>query len=267
VTADALSWCAREHVAVFVVAEGEFLTVTDAAGGRLATQELAVRKRQWECVLNPARRLDAAKAIVTAKIKTLKLEPTERDALVKKAAGARSVQDAVIVEWEAGSTYWRAWHGREMRFKDGSKVEFDTRARSWRTGRLGEGGAQTGNRFALHPINAMVNYAGAIMVSQLARALTGLGADVAFGVLHSTRPGMVALAWDAYELLRVRTEEAVFEFVGARRFGHEEFKVEHEPKPHVEFSGSLVRELAVHVMQTVPFRVVVKTCRGVIELF
>jgi len=47
VTIDALAWLAREHVALLVVWEGEFLTLTSATGGRLARGELAVRKRHF----------------------------------------------------------------------------------------------------------------------------------------------------------------------------------------------------------------------------
>jgi CRISPR/Cas system-associated endonuclease Cas1 len=100
-------------------------------------------------------------------------------------------------------------------------------------------------------------------VAQCARACAGLGLDPAFGVLHSARPGMVALAWDFYELLRVRTETAVFAFIGSRKFDASEFKIERKPKPHVKFGSKLGRELAVHVVRAIPFRVVVKTCREV----
>lgn len=99
------------------------MTVTNATAGRLARGELAVRRRQMECIGDPKRRLVAARNLVAAK--------------------------------EAGAAYWRGWKGAELVFKDGTKTEFDARARSWRTGRLGETGTQFSNRFALSPINAM----------------------------------------------------------------------------------------------------------------
>ena len=113
VTADALVWLAREHVAVFVVWEGEFLTVVSAAAGQLARQELAVRRRQMECVLDPARRLIAARALVEAKIGTLKLEPAERQMFAGKAARAREVQDARL---RRAGGHWRGWKGGRRPF-------------------------------------------------------------------------------------------------------------------------------------------------------
>ncbi len=113
----------------------------------------------------------------------------------------------------------------------------------------------------------MINYSGAIIVAQCARACAGLGADPAFGVLHSARPGMVALTWDVFELLRVRTETAVFEFIGSRKFEAKDFKIVREPKPHIRFEAHLGRELSLLIIRAVPFRSIVKTCRSIIELF
>lgn len=46
---------------------------------------------------------------------------------------------------------------------------------------------------------------------------------------------MVALAWDVYEILRVKTETAVFAFVGSRKFEAKEFKIVRTPRPHIRF--------------------------------
>lgn len=136
VTADALAWLARDDIAVLVVHEGEFLAVVNAAGGRLARGELAMRRRQMECVLNPKRRLAAARELVMAKIGMLGLDPGI--GLIGKAAKVQSIEDAMVIEAEAGAIYRRSWKGQELVFKDGTKTVFDARARSWRTGRLGE---------------------------------------------------------------------------------------------------------------------------------
>lgn len=54
---------------------------------------------------------------------------------------------------------------------------------------------------------------------------------------------------------------------GPRKFDAGDFKIVREPKPHVRFSAIVGRELAGHVIRAVPFRVIVRTCRSVIELF
>jgi hypothetical protein len=78
---------------------------------------------------------------------------------------------------------------------------------------------------------------------------------------------MSAMAWDVFELLRVKTECAVFEFIGSRKFGAEEFKIVREPKPHIRFGPEIGRELAVWTIKRVPFQIVVKTSRQVMEWF
>jgi CRISPR/Cas system-associated endonuclease Cas1 len=228
------------------------------------------------CVLNPKYRLETARALVTLKLETLPLK--DRNGFTRKLTRARSIQDAIAIEAEASATAWRLRKGFPLSFKDGSTITFASRARSWRTGRLGETGKQFSNRFALDPFNAMLNYSGAIIVAQITRASAGLGLDPAFGVLHSDRPGMSALAWDIFELLRIRTENAVFDFISSRIFVATDFKLERfppqsahsrlaSPKPHIRFNSTIARDLAAHVLRRVSFQIVVKTCRTVAGLF
>jgi CRISPR/Cas system-associated endonuclease Cas1 len=270
VTTDAVAWLTREHVALFVVRHGEFMALVSHAAGRLARGELALRRRQMECVFDPARRLAAACALVSAKIVTLKLAPAIEAEAIRKLTSARSIEGVMTLEAACAGVYWRQRRGQEIEFAGKAPDDWKTfaaRPRSWRTGRLGETGKQFSNRFALHPGNTLLNYSGAVIVAQCARALAGLGLDVAFGVLHSARPGMSALAWDTFELLRVRLDAAVFEFAGARVFQANEFKIVREPKPHLMFDPRLGRDLAAHVLRRVPFRDVVKVCREVAALF
>jgi CRISPR-associated protein Cas1 len=267
VTTDALAWLAREHVALLIIRDGTFLIIVDAPSGRLARRELEFRCRQMECVLSSKRRFAAARSLVVLKLGSLGFDPSVSSSLSSKLTKARSIEAIMALEAEAGAIYWRTWKGQKLTFKDGTSLTFAARARSWRTGRMGETGKQFSNRFALDPFNAMLNYSGAIIVAQCARACAGLGLDPAFGILHSTRPGMRALAWDVFELLRVRTETAVFGFVASRTFAQTDFKIVREPKPHIRFEAALARDLAAHVLRRVPFAIVVKTCRTVAGLF
>ncbi len=267
VSTDALSWLSREHVALFVVHAGEFMTLADCTSGRLALRELALRRLQMECVSNPEARLAAARSLVALKLATLTHPLEAHHEALAALASAPTLQDVMTYEAAHAAPYWRRYKGFTLAFRDGSIVPFTARARSWRTGRLGETGKQFSNRFALCPINAMLNYSGSIIVAQCARAASGLGFDPAFGILHSARPGMHALAWDIFELLRVRLESSVFAFISAHTFEQSEFKIIFEPKPHIKFTLPLASDLAAHVLKRVPFASVVKTCRTVARLF
>ena len=75
------------------------------------------------------------------------------------------------------------------------------------------------------------------------------------------------MAWDVYELLRIKVEASVFEFTGSRTFTSGEFKIVNEPKSHLRFAGPLARELAGYVMRRVSFADVVKVVRRVATMF
>jgi hypothetical protein len=96
ITIDAAAWLAREHVATLIIHQGEFLTLASAAAGKLARGELAARRKQLECCLNPKRRLNAAKWLVAAKIKTLGLPAEITEKSLGKAAKARTIEDAMV---------------------------------------------------------------------------------------------------------------------------------------------------------------------------
>jgi hypothetical protein len=93
-----------------------------------------------------------------------------------------------------------------------------------RQGRLGELAAQFTARDALHPLQAMHNFAVGILAARLARVVVARGLDPAFGFLHGGRkPGRLSLVWDCVEFFRVGLVTAVFEFAGGREFRRDEF--------------------------------------------
>jgi hypothetical protein len=155
VTTDALAWLSREHVALLIIRDGSFLTMMDAPSGRLARRELEFRRRQMECVLSLKRRLGVARSLVALKFETYRVTAIGRyiPSLPAKFTKARSIEAIMALEAEAGATYWRSWKGRQLTFTDGTFILFTARARSWRTGRMGETGKQFSNRFALDPFN------------------------------------------------------------------------------------------------------------------
>src|SRR5436309_539485 len=64
VTTAALRWLAREHVGLLVAHDGSssVSVVTDSLAARTSRAEIGARLKQMACVLDPARRLEAARA-------------------------------------------------------------------------------------------------------------------------------------------------------------------------------------------------------------
>lgn len=267
ISTNAVEWTSREHVLLVMRPDMAIAVLCDAPAGRTGRRELALRRCQMECVLDPTRRLVVARAIVATKLRTLRLDPSALGKLELKLAESRSLQDCLVVEAEAGALYWRRWQGFTLVFKGAGYPDawttFNSRTRAWRTGRLGETGRQFSNRFALHPLNALVNYGGGIVIALLTRACTGLGLDPAFGALHGEKPGRQGLAWDCYELLRARVEATVFEFAVRRTFTAGDFKLVKDPRPHLRFRPGVAKALAEHVLRHVPFTMCVKATRKV----
>ncbi len=79
------------------------------------------------------------------------------------------------------------------------------------------------NRHATHPVNAMLNYAYAVLESKVRIATVAQGLDPTIGYLHACRPGRVALVYDLMEPLRPRLDRLVLDFVRSHTFTPSDF--------------------------------------------
>jgi CRISPR-associated protein Cas1 len=82
------------------------------------------------------------------------------------------------------------------------------------------------NRHATHPVNAMLNYAYAVLESQLRIATVSQGLDLTIGYLHACRPGRAALVYDLMEPLRPRVDRLVWHFIHSQTFSPGDFLIE-----------------------------------------
>jgi CRISPR-associated protein Cas1 len=79
------------------------------------------------------------------------------------------------------------------------------------------------NRHATHPVNAMLNYAYAVLESQVRIAAVSQGLDPTIGSLHASRPGRVALVYDLMEPLRPHVDRLVLSVVLSHTFVPSDF--------------------------------------------
>jgi CRISPR-associated protein Cas1 len=82
------------------------------------------------------------------------------------------------------------------------------------------------NRHATHPVNAMLNYAYAVLESQVRIATVAQGLDPTIGYLHSCRPGRVALVYDLMEPLRPQVDHLVLSFTRSHTFAPSDFTLD-----------------------------------------
>jgi CRISPR/Cas system-associated endonuclease Cas1 len=169
-----------------------FAVTTGAALCDSRRRALQIRARQFAVVLSPRKRLDIARKIVSAKLRTLELNSIDNlagqkpaSAFRKEIAAARSIEDLLVAEARAGAAYFMRFRGTEMRFKDDKSLVFAARAASFLKGKGGTSKA----RHAATPWGALLNYAYTAALGQCTRAIVGARLDPCFGFLHSPKPG------------------------------------------------------------------------------
>jgi CRISP-associated protein Cas1 len=98
-----------------------------------------------------------------------------------------------------------------------------------------------GNRNDAHPVNAILNYAYAVLEREIRIKAISEGYDPTIGVMHEGSDGSSKLIFDLMEPERPKVDRAVLEFVKAHVFDPADFTIR---------SGGVVRlnpQLARHV--------------------
>ena len=71
----------------------------------------------------------------------------------------------------------------------------------------------TGSRNASHPVNAILNYAYAVLQSQVQIKTVAEGYDPMLGIMHHDRDGAPAFVFDMMEPVRPKVDKAVLAFL------------------------------------------------------
>jgi len=200
VTSAAIRYCSARHIELFISDDAAaFVSLfAPTAIGDARRTALKVREKQFRAALDPKKTVVVAKAIVAAKIKAEGHQREVKEAFLAGLQRTKTAEDARHMEAQAAQVWWRQWSEFRMRFA-GASVPADWH--SWparyigrRQGRLGELAAQFTARGAVHPMQAMLNFATAIVTARLTRAIIAMGMDPCFGFLHDGRkPGRLSL--------------------------------------------------------------------------
>jgi CRISPR-associated endonuclease Cas1 len=186
------------------------------------------KKRMAFCIDLVSRKIDDC-------IRTL--EKTVRRSAFWEKAMARAYADLTRLEFnpprdvvalralEAGSAaaYFRAWREVPLQWKGTNQRPIPE---SWR-----QIGSRTsllhlaGNQNAAHPVNAMLNYAYAILESQMRIQLVSEGYDPTLGIMHESREGSSAFVFDMMEPERPKVDRSILEFVKSHKFHAADFVI------------------------------------------
>jgi CRISPR-associated protein Cas1 len=127
------------------------------------------------------------------------------------------------LEASSAATYFRAWRDIPLQW-----IGLNQRPIPERWHRIGSRNSVfqlAGNRKAVHPVNAMLNYAYAVLESQLRIEIVAKGYDPTLGIMHEIRDGSAAFVFDVMEPERPKVDRSILEFVKSHKFHAADFVI------------------------------------------
>jgi CRISPR-associated protein Cas1 len=108
------------------------------------------------------------------------------------------------------------------------------------------------NRDASHPVNALLNYAYAVLEHHVRIQIVSRGYDPTIGYLHAFEKYRAALVCDLMEPLRPVVDRAVLEFVQTHTFNRSDFTIRSDGVCRIN------PQMAFHIVKTldVPLSVI-----------
>lgn len=258
---DVLNWLADQGVALARVRwTGEVATV---AGGNGYAADRGKLDWQMETRCDLLKRHSFAADLIRQKL-TASLETLERfipDGRARERAFAKTrlgierldreifhdMNAIFAIEGECASAYFASWLGLPVQWKGLARrpVPIDWHRYSGRSSLAV--GIKPENRNASHPINAMLNYAYAVKLSQMQIDAIANGYDPILGIMHNSKKGSPALVLDLIEPERPRVDASVLEMVATSKFAAADFIVKRDGV--CRLSPQLARAVAATVVR------------------
>ena len=219
-TTQALEACARRGVRVAAIGRGGKLrfTVNGATGGNVH-----LREALYQAVTDESRSLSLARVIVAAKLQNSRsvVDRWSRDS--KDPALGKKLADRSEAILARVARLADAPSGDHVRGIEGDAARIHFRAVALVLASSPLGFAARSRRPPRDPVNAMLGFCYALVVTEFIGALESVGLDYQMGFLHRPRSGRPSLALDLAEELRALTDRFVVGLVRRRQLGPEEF--------------------------------------------
>lgn len=196
-----LAKCAEEaRLITWLSTSGRFM-------GRMegpVSGNVLLRKAQWESVLDGARGLPIARAMVAGKVQNCRASLLRSAREVEDGKDGAFLRAAAEALGAALGPLQRAAAPERVRGleAEAAKVYFGVFTRMIRADRELFHFAERSRRPPKDPINALLSFLYALLLSDCSAALQGVGLDAQGGFLHVLRSGRPALALDLMEEFR-----------------------------------------------------------------
>jgi CRISPR-associated protein Cas1 len=235
ITLDALSWMSEQEIALVQLNWRGQVSFSGNCGfsadPKLVRLQCELQGSKMAMQIN--RRLIAAK--FDASGQTLRAifgdTPSAKDAISKIQSWKMKVQNSTdanshgrILGYEgmAASIYYRAWHDLPLKWSGlwkkpvpPSWSKIGARSMAW----------QRESNNARHPINAMLNYGYAMLISQVRSELVAAGFDPSIGFAHRREGNRIPLVYDLMEPLRPVVDQKILEFSLSHTFTPGDFTI------------------------------------------
>jgi len=234
---DVLAWLSEQRVSLLQINwKGEVVSITSTNG--YAANPFRVNW-QIETREHTTKRMAFCVSLITKKIEasilTLEKAVQRSDAWEKAMNNAYSaltrldenppinVTELRALEANAAAAYFRAWRGIPIKWRGTSRRPIPE---TWK-----EIGQRTtlfqlaGNRNASHPVNAVLNYAYAVLQSQIQINTVAEGYDPTIGIMHEVRDGSSAFIFDLMEPERPAADCKVLKFIKGHVFDPADFVI------------------------------------------
>jgi CRISPR-associated endonuclease Cas1 len=238
ITFDVLSWLSEQNVPLIRIDwQGNVTTVISNGYGpdpKCVRAQLAAQTKE--------RAMKIAISLVCAKlrnsIETLKILPKSEKQVRAIANQKHEIQvlennppkiinGLLGIEGRAAFAYFLGWQNVPLHWKGIGRRPIP---KNWHE--IGPRTSANGNfgrsRHASHPVNAILNYAYAILESHVRTEITTLGYDPTIGYLHMHQKDRAALVFDLMEPLRPVVDRAIVEFIQSKVFQPTDFTIRND---------------------------------------
>lgn len=237
ITFDVIDWLREQDITLIRIDWRG--TATVIAGATNYAADGAAWRRQETLRSDPKRRMVIARNLIRQKLEnsvvtlescipSSKARDTAFEVIGEKLSvlasrAALNPSGLHGIEGRAAKVYFDAWVGTPLSWRTSKRHPIPEawgaigQRQSMNTGKKGK------NRDASHPVNAMLNYAYAVLESHVRLDALASGYDPRAGFLHSGYRDSPALVLDLMEPMRPRVDAAVLKFVRDQCFSGADF--------------------------------------------
>jgi len=228
-------WLSEQHIPLVLLDyRGQVVSVL---GQETTAADLELRRAQIEA-LSSAAGLGFASALIEQKLQasldtlgTFDPSPAQESAIDRVASllhklredPPETIDDLRLLEAWAAISYFAAWRTIPICWKGTTQKPIPP---EWRQVGMRADVLRRSNRHARHPVNALLNYAYAVLEGQVRIAIAEVGLDSTIGFLHVCQPGRDSLVYDLMEPHRPQVDRRVLEFVRSEVFAPRDFVVD-----------------------------------------